>query len=318
MASPRSPAHRGEADGGPSRQPRPSGRLTGTAWRKDRTRYRQNRRAAKRRQRFELDRLGRLAEEDQVGAVVAAAAALGREDSLALDSLAGEDLSLGEHAVAGEFQTGTDAGDSGRVDQRRRGEARRCQLLAPDRSQAAPLADRRPPATADSRPPATAAPGPPSPLSRFQPTAPRPALEPPHTSPQTPRPPDPVGLSVLSFSLPASPSPRRIPTPFRYRSHFAPSPLLPDDAADHRRLHRECVWSAASKGLKAACGAKWLRTRRPGVCARTEGFDREPEEVTDQRLRWCHSMSLSAQTRAAPIMGSSCLIGRCRSLAPSS
>jgi len=43
---------------------------------------------------LDLDRLERFAEEDQVGSVEVAGAALGEEDPLALGALAGEDLGL--------------------------------------------------------------------------------------------------------------------------------------------------------------------------------------------------------------------------------
>jgi hypothetical protein len=64
--------------------------------------------------------------------VEAAAAALGGEDAAALGTLAGFDLALGENAAPGAFEPDRDAGGCRRVDQRRRGGARRRELLATD------------------------------------------------------------------------------------------------------------------------------------------------------------------------------------------
>ena len=59
---------------------------------------------------LDLDRLGRVAEEDQVGSVEASGAALGGEDPLALGALAGEDLGLREQPLAATFELDRDVG----------------------------------------------------------------------------------------------------------------------------------------------------------------------------------------------------------------
>lgn len=91
-------------------------------------------------------------------------------------------------------------------------------------------------------------------------------MESDRTWPRTPSPPDPVGLSVPVLLAPDISAvedayrPEPIPHPLRL------SPTLARHAADPNRSHRVWVGSAASKGLRALCGAKWLRRLNPGLC----------------------------------------------------